>query len=130
MYHFIDVALANSFILRKKVTDNPKLPLYEYKLAVATALMYAENLSAPGRADIPYLDVAAERAANGDPVGGADPTDAVRTDGHNHWPEFAASKPRRCKLQGCKVSSTVWCTKCKVYLCLKGRKNCFVEYHQ
>ena len=47
LYHFIDLSLVNAFILRKTATDNPRMPLFEFKLAVAQALMYAENLAEP-----------------------------------------------------------------------------------
>ena len=69
------------------------------------------------------------RAQNGDPVGNGRPTDTMRLDGLNHWPNSVATRARCCHLKGCQQRSTFWCTKCRVYLCLKGRKNCFMQYH-
>ena len=129
LYHFVDVSLVNAFIMGKAVTGTMNLPLFEFKLDVATALMYGENFQEPlSRAEAVLREVE-PRAANGDPVAGPSPTDAVRLDGMNHWPEQAAKVGRCCRVSGCKLRSTYWCTKCRVYLCLKGKFNCFVEYH-
>lgn len=133
LLHFTDLALINAFILRKAQQNSPTLPLYEFKLAVATALMHADNFSEPlSRAAVLLRDqglVDAGRAGNGDPVGWPDPSDASRLDGSNHWPAFVANRPRTCRLRGCKQRSTVWCSKCRVYLCVKSKQNCFVLYH-
>lgn len=130
LLHFTDVAITNSFILRKHQTDNKKLPLYEYKLEVATSLMYAENFSEPlSRANLVLMAHGGKEATNGDLVAGPSPSDAVRLDGVQHWPEFAAKKARCCRLKGCQQRSTIWCSKCKVYLCVKSKKNCFILYH-
>jgi hypothetical protein len=130
LFHFTDVAVVNAFILRKHATDNLKMPLYEFKLEVATSLMYAENFSQPlSRASITLRAPGAIEAANGDLVGGPMPSAATRLDGSNHWPEFAATRPRCCRLKGCKQRSTIWCAKCKVYLCIKSKQNCFTTFH-
>jgi hypothetical protein len=67
-------------------------------------------------------------AENGDPIGG-EVLDFVRYDGVNHLPEAAAIAGRTCKMQGCKKRSVIWCRKCRVYLCVKKEKNCFVDFH-
>lgn len=130
LLHFTDVAITNSFILKKHSTGNLKMPLYEFKLEVATSLMYADNFSEPlSVANVILRAQGAKEAANGDPVAGPSPSDASRLDGYNHWPEFVAKKARMCRLEGCKQRSTIWCSRCKVYLCVKGKKNCFMLYH-
>ena len=129
-YHFVDLTLVNSYILRKAVTGQEGLPLFKFKLDVALSLMFAENFGEPMSAAVVLLRQQGEkRAENGDPVGDGEPVDAVRLDGHNHWPDNVASDQRRCRLPGCKKKSVVWCAKCKVYLCLKKDRNCFVRYH-
>ena len=129
LYHFTDVCTVNSYILFKKAAGKEYLPLYQYKMEVALALMYAESFDRPLSAAAILLRRGYQEAENGDPVGDADPAEAVRLDGHNHWPQNVAQQQRRCKLPGCKQRSVVWCTKCRVYLCLKKDRNCFIEYH-
>jgi hypothetical protein len=131
LFHFTDVCVINAFILRKEQTRAKAMPLFQFKLSVATALMYADNLSEPlSRAsNVLRTPGAGACAANGDLVGGVDPTDAVRRDGQNHWPVFTATVPRRCRITGCKARSCLSCSKCRVYLCVKREHNCFVKYH-
>jgi hypothetical protein len=129
LYHFTDVCIVNSYILFKEMAGKTYLPLYQYKMEVALSLMYAENFARPLSAAAVLLRRGYQVAENGDPVGEADPAEAVRLDGQNHWPQNVAQQQRRCRLAGCKQRSVVWCTKCKVYLCMKKDKNCFIEYH-
>jgi hypothetical protein len=53
----------------------------------------------------------------------------MRYDGVNHLPVHIANEGCRCKMPGCKKRSVIWCIKCKVYLCVKKGKSCFVEFH-
>ena len=126
LYHFTDLSLVNAFILNKV---NSKMPLYEFKLEVALALMYGEHFGNPMAVGEAILrQVAIRHAENGDPIA-EDVGDAVRLDGLNHLPENVAQRGRFCEMQDCKQRSTVWCIKCRVYLCLKKGKNCFVAFH-
>ena len=128
-YHFTDLSLVNAYLLFKAMTGNQSLPLYRFKLDVSLALMYAENLANPLTAAAVLLRRDVEEADNGDPIAGADPIDAVRLDGTNHWPQNVAKQQRRCRLSGCKQRSVVWCTKCHVYLCMTKERECFIRYH-
>ncbi len=126
LYHFTDLALVNAFILHKQTTS---MPLYEFKQEVALALMYGDAFSDPTTIGQVILRQAAlSYNANGDPVA-ADVIDAVRLDGVNHLPENVAERARLCKVSGCKGRSTIWCTKCKVYLCVKKGQSCFFRFH-
>jgi hypothetical protein len=126
LYHFLDLALVNSFILNKATTS---MPLYEFKVDVALALMYGDQFGDPGDIQAVLLRQAAiERAENGDPVAG-EVCEAVRLDMVGHFPENVALRGRRCKMPGCDKRSTVWCTKCRVYLCLKKGSTCYELFH-
>jgi hypothetical protein len=127
LYHFLDLALVNAYILFKE--KNP-MPLCDFKLEVALSLMYGENFTDPDAigAGILRQTVAVTYAANGDPVGG-EVLDFIRYDGQNHMPEFVATKGRTCKVQGCQKRSVFWCKKCRVYLCIKKGQNCFEDFH-
>jgi hypothetical protein len=126
LYHFTDLALVNAFILRNHAGGEPqKAKLYKFKLEVATTLMHADSFTQPlSKAAILLNTAEVEKSAKGDPVGEANPPDGVRLDGVNHWPNCVAARARCCRLKGCKRRSTVWCTKCKVYLCMKKESNC------
>lgn len=55
------------------------------------------------------------------------PSHEIRYDGIEHYPE---AKPfQRCKMEGCTSRSYVYCSKCKVSLCLKRNMNCFKAFH-
>ena len=126
-YHFMDLTMINSYILRKEMLGNIKL--FQFKLNVALSLMYGENFENPMSRSALVLRSNIHIAENGDPVGSAKPVDAVRLDGSNHFPENVAAVPRMCKVKDCKKRSVFWCTKCKVYLCLNKDRNCFLNYH-
>ena len=127
LYHFLDLCVVNSFILWRGDTN---LPLYQYKLDVATSLMFCENFSEPlSRAAILLRHQGQQEAAKRDPLGEANPVAAVQIDQQNHWPNSVAKVARRCKVPRCPGRSVIWCTKCHVYLCLKNDSNCFLMYH-
>ena len=57
------------------------------------------------------------------------PADAVRLDRIDHLPEVEGKISKCCRMKGCKLRTLTRCTKCKVFLCLKATKNCFLQYH-
>lgn len=134
LYHFLDLALVNAYILYKQTTN---MPLYQFKLDVALALMYGEAVEDPMDIQVIMEEnaVAVTMAANGDPVGSATVLPCIRFDKSEHYPGVAAKKGRTCKVEGCKARTVVWCKKCKVYLCVKLEKdgetsNCFEKFHK
>lgn len=56
-----------------------------------------------------------------------------RFDGLNHLPggddKSGPRKGYRCKRNGCGKSTTFFCTKCKVHLCITTDRNCFIAFH-
>ena len=64
--------------------------------------------------------------------GNAKPSKDIRYDGIDHWPMPTSSeKQSRGRYSLClKGVSGFRCTKCNVFLCLKNKQMCFVEYHK
>ena len=52
-----------------------------------------------------------------------------RLDGLEHWPQLQQNVRLRCKNEACKLKTNVFCSKCKVHLCLNVACTCFKEYH-
>lgn len=58
------------------------------------------------------------------------PPKEIRYDRIDHLPGVQAKRSgNRCRREGCALKTTNFCTKCGVYLCIKDRKNCFVDFH-
>lgn len=58
------------------------------------------------------------------------PAEDVRYDNIGHFPDVDHNEnPTRCKHEGCKLKSHIFCDKCMVHLCLKLDKNCFMKFH-
>lgn len=59
------------------------------------------------------------------------PDQNLRFDRIDHWPEYDEKESRsNCKMDGCKSLTNVYCMKCKVHLCLRKSKNCFLPFHK
>ena len=120
MWHLLDVAVVNSFLIFNERNEGKSLTLKEFRLAVIAGLIGASK-SSPGNgkkiqrqqsAFKPY--VAPEK----------------RFDKAAHMPMRGTS--RRCAF--CSTASephrTKWsCETCEVGLCLSEAKNCFARYH-
>lgn len=57
------------------------------------------------------------------------PSDEMRYDKIEHFPEMQNCVPVRCKKEGCHFKSRAFCIKCKVHLCLSPGRNCFKDFH-
>ena len=102
----MDVSLINAFMIRKAIRESLKLPLFKFKLDVAAARMYSEKFAEPLSRAVAVFRAVVPRAANGDPICGPTPTDAIRLYGMNHWLEEVAKVPRCCRVAGCMLRST------------------------
>ncbi len=70
---------------------------------------------------------AAQYARNGDPVG-SEVVEFERYHGVNHFPVHIANEGRRCKMQGCKKRSVIWCMRAR-FTCVSGRGKAVFEFH-
>uniref|UniRef100_A0A673IN46 PiggyBac transposable element-derived protein domain-containing protein n=1 Tax=Sinocyclocheilus rhinocerous TaxID=307959 RepID=A0A673IN46_9TELE len=106
-FHFLDIAVVNSFILHQELAKaQSKVPL-NHKLFRETLV---SELARAGRAS---------------------PAQTERC-----YPEYFGSDAthgRRvcvmCKLQGNKVKTPIYCSHCKVALCFVSSRNCFKKWH-
>lgn len=129
--HAVDLALVNAWLEYKNEAvelgiPKPKiLDLLAFRQSVAEHLIYTRRPPKRGR---PSENSVAETPKRQKYE--ARPTNDERHDGYNHFPEYDENKNNsRCKMEGCKEKTHVYCKKCKVHLCfLKGR-NCFQKFH-
>ena len=54
------------------------------------------------------------------------PTADVRFYGIHHWPEFG-DKRKGCRV--CSILGSMYCSKCKVNLCIQKGRDCFHDFH-
>lgn len=59
------------------------------------------------------------------------PPVSIRFDKMDHFPEIETKLRfcNRCKFEGCRGRSRVYCVKCMVTLCLTRGRNCFRKFH-
>ena len=129
-FHFVDVALCNSWLLYKRDfvkdvrTDQP-MSLYEFKCEVSYCLRYqnkpvTRSVGRPkSQANITPVVRATKRKL---------PPIPVRTDQVGHF-TVGLTKRGYCNNVGCKGYIKFYCIKCKVYLCIGNNKDCFNEFH-
>jgi hypothetical protein len=129
--HATDLGLANSwleYVQRARELGVPKkniLDLFEFRQSVAESLMFAKHTKRgrPRTEDTPSSTKKAKTESR--------PNIDMRYDGLHHWPEFDENKnTSRCKMEGCKNKCGIFCSKCKVHLCIIKKRNCFVKFHK
>lgn len=127
-YHMLDVAVVNSWLLyrriQKQLEKPDKMSLLDFKTDVANALCnVGKQATKRGRPSVENIEPPKSRRFI-EPK----PSNEVRQDSFDHWPELTKER-ERCKKTGCKGKSRVRCTKCKVHLCFYSKTNCFRSFH-
>ena len=129
VYFCFDLAVVNGWTLYKRhmLQHGAKkfLSLKDFRCSVAQALTKAGKGSRRKRGR-PSLDdnSPAEKKSHRVVTG---PIEDVRFDGIRHWPSHTERK-QRCKY--CPNGySRIFCSKCKVSLCLNKNNNCFIRFH-
>jgi len=122
-----DVTVVNAWLLYKKTTaqnggqdssGRKIMRLHEFKLSVASALCCSGlNNRSEKKSGRPVETVHSAKRRKICPRVAND----VRTDGVQHWPKWCTSRGR-CKRKGCKGTSRVTCSKCKVASGLMRRR--------
>ncbi|KAK1806165.1 hypothetical protein P4O66_000058 [Electrophorus voltai] len=129
--HFFDVAITNSWIQYKsdsKVLNRPAKDTQQYldfKLHMAEELMnntYLDHSSSEDSEE-EYEPPVKKRIPQPEPY--------VRKYGAMHMPEMVDCKhAKRCRNMGCKNKTYMRCTKCKMFLYITKKRNCFLDYHR
>ncbi|XP_026085392.1 piggyBac transposable element-derived protein 4-like [Carassius auratus] len=118
-FHFIDIAVVNSFILHQHLLKSQnKTPLNQKQ--------FREELVG----ELAGIDIQEDEEPS------AQETSKSAVEEQQCWPEYFGSDAtcgRRvcimCKISGHKVKTPVYCSKCNVALCFVSSRNCFKKWH-
>lgn len=129
-YHFLDLTMANSWLLYKRVRvaqnfTGKQLASADFRLEVATTLCKLGIMSNIRNRQTIEHEIQAKRHKG--PAQHVPPV-AIRQDQTGHWPIWA-DKRIRCKFPKCDGVSQTLCEKCGVALCYNKHNNCFKLFH-
>lgn len=131
--HAIDLALVNSWLeYRQQASELGMqqkyiLDLLAFRQCVAETLILSKNPPKRGRPSSASMD---SPGTSRKPPNEFRPPQEARYDGYKHFPEIDNKKDNsRCKMEGCKLKTHVFCKKCEVHLCLTKDRNCFFSFH-
>ena len=132
VFYCIGISIVNAWLLYRRHSgqmDIPKkkqLTLLKFQAQIGHSLANAGKICKlkRGRPSNDVLEVPCKQRR---PPSVVTPTIDICKDKVDHFPEFH-EKQNRCR--HCKTGfSHVMCTKCKVYLCLVKKRNCFADFH-
>lgn len=135
MMHAVDLAVTNSWLeyrgdaLKAGIPLKRQMDLLAFRTNISEHLVYVNQTvrKKRGRPSLEELEEVTTKARKREQVR---PSKAVRTDAVDHLPDVDSQKEAsRCKEKGCKGKTHVFCTKCKVHLCLLSYRNCFKSFH-
>lgn len=134
-YHLLDLTVANSWILYKRVHQQKGiagkcLTQAKFRSILAATLCSIGQTKIAAKRGRPSTEDVEQKLQLKKKRGPAVviPVKEVRTDGTNHWPVWL-EKQMRCKFPDCKGYSQVMCEKCGASLCFNKKKNCFKDFH-
>lgn len=128
LYHLVDMAVVNSWILFTSTQNEKKLTQKEFRTELAVTLCSLGMKETPKRGR--PLSQGNEQEARKRMKASATPRPPVPVikDKTDHWPVWD-NKRNRCKMDSCKGNTNVKCSKCNINLCFHSKKNCFKLYH-
>lgn len=140
-YHIIDMVLANSWLLYRRVQEKRKtkkemhkeekiLMFSEFRSEIALCLCKVGSAQYKRKSGRPLAESVQQQLLSKRKKGQTVhvPPKEVRMDGVFHIPIVKSSR-QRCKLPTCKHLSYIQCEKCGVHLCLNKNNNCFKTFH-
>lgn len=131
--HFIDFSIVQSWIEYKIDCQKSEIPkrqimdLLAFRMCLANQLVYNQS-TAKRVARITLNDIRSKNECVDKSRESRTTDDNIRFDGLDHIPEYSENRIR-CKRKSCKSKTQVYCSKCKVHLCLNLKNNCYREYH-
>lgn len=129
-YHYLDLTMANAWLLYKRVTkyqglQSGRLSSADFRLEVAVTL--CKLGTKPSISSRRSLESEIQEKKHKGPAQHVPPK-AVRQDQIGHWPQWS-DKKIRCKFPKCVGFTHNVCEKCGVALCYTKTKNCFKNFH-
>ena len=141
-WHLVDIATVNAWLLYRRHCDHlrigkkQRLSLLDFVLEISESLISANKVvpmeTTGGKPGRPTKRKSSEAAGPSAKVGRKPttplPSNDARCDQLGHWPNPVNGNRSRCRY--CKDGfSKIFCSKCKICLCLREGKNCFLDYH-
>ena len=143
IYHFVDFALANSWLVYRHIeilnVNKKYLDLLSFRNEVADALLKAKldspSVVATNPVGRPRLttaspeELANHQGGNGLSAKRLHTNSDVRLNQFRHFPCAIDALSQRYKIKDCKERSRIKCEKCHVFLCLTNKRNCLKAFH-
>lgn len=127
-FHIIDLVCVNSWLLWRRCNEDTYIPLLDFKLLIAEVLIKKDSqIFTPRSRGRPTIGIDEPPAAKKSKRKVDMPPREVVEDGFHHFPEWTESR-QRCRNE-CGGQTFICCLKCKMYLCINKKRNCFLEYH-
>lgn len=138
IFHAVDFAIVNSWFEYKQdcnrlnIPKKSQLDLLNFRLRLAEGLIKVGNTiqnkrgrpSGSGTPELPRQKLLKRNEE-------VRPIPEVQHDSTDHLPQLDGCKEgKRCKNVKCNKKTHFYCDKCRVHLCIKKDRNCFVIFHR
>lgn len=138
IFHAVDLAVTNSWFEyrrdcnRQQIPKKSQMQLLDFRLRLAECLVKVGkpvHQSKRGRPSSSTPEVTMSKIPKRNEE--IRPCPEVQHDSIDHLPHLDGSKEgKRCKNSKCNKKTHFFCDKCKIHLCIKKERNCFVMYHR
>lgn len=143
-FHLFDLAMTNAYLLMRRVNNHTMYTLPDFRAEVAHVLLQFQiapkkRVGRPRTSTRPKASIALPLLTELIPFNPPGPSTGktyappaeVRYDQIAHIPDMLNRAGKRmCKYKGCTSDTQIFCTKCKLNLCLSATKKCFQLFHQ
>lgn len=127
LFHFFDLATTNAWLQYKtdcQILQKKVVKFLDFKMLLGKQLIARGQAGVASDSDEDYTPNDEHQKWR------SQPNPALRCYGAVHLPQMVDdTHASRCRLPGCKSKTYIMCTKCKVFLCVSKKGNCFQKYH-